>query len=63
MKPRPKKHLADGCCKAGECGEQLSHHRFIELDYDACLTCARVCGCEGCDALVRDFGCRKKGSP
>jgi hypothetical protein len=62
MKPRPKKHLADGSCKAGKGRERLSHRRFVELDYDACLTCARVCGCEECAVLERDFGSRKKGS-
>ena len=30
MKPRPKKHLADGC-KAGESRERLSHRRFVGL--------------------------------
>ena len=60
---RPKKHLADGC-KASARGELLPepHQRFVELDYDACLTCARVCGCEECAVLVRDFGSRKRSA-
>jgi hypothetical protein len=54
-----KKHLSDGSCKAGERCEQVEHRRFIELDYDACLNCARICGCADCDVLRRDFGARK----
>ena len=54
-----KKHLRDGSCKAGERCEQVAHKRFIELDLDACLNCARICGCTDCDVLCRDFGARK----
>lgn len=56
MKQLRKVHLEEGSCKRGERGEQVPHHRFVEADDMACLTCARICGCDDCCVLRRDFG-------
>lgn len=56
MRRLRKAHLQDGSCRRGERGEQVPHHRFVEADDTACLTCARICGCADCCVLRRDFG-------
>jgi hypothetical protein len=50
-----KIHLREASCKRGKYGTQESHRRFVESDINACLTCARICGCEDCDVLRHDF--------
>lgn len=60
MKRLRKIHLQDGSCKQGARGEQAPHHKFVEADDKACLVCARICDCEDCCVLQRDFG---KGVP
>ena len=56
MKRLRKVHLQDGSCKRGQRGEQVPHHKFVEADDKACLVCARICDCEDCYVLQRDFG-------
>lgn len=49
-------HLQERTCKRGRRYEQVPHHEFIEADNKACLMCARICNCEDCYVLQRDFG-------
>jgi len=51
-----KTHLRDGSCKRGERGLQASHRRFVEAENEACLTCARTCGCAECHDLQLAWG-------
>jgi hypothetical protein len=51
-----KTHLREVSYKHAKRGIQESHRRFVESDNNACLTCARVCGCEECRELRYVFG-------
>lgn len=51
-----KVHLRGASHKSARDGIQETHQRFLDSENDACLTCARICGCEECEVLLRDWG-------
>ena len=51
-----KVHLRDVADEHSKSGIQEPHQRFLESENAACLTCARICGCDECNVLRRDWG-------
>jgi hypothetical protein len=51
-----KIHLRYASGRHAKRGVEESHRKFVESDNNACLTCARVCGCEDCRELRYAFG-------